>query len=57
MSTSDRPRVGELVVDVLADLDVLEQGLRKLLRPGEPVRLPVVDDADAHAAGMDFLTH
>jgi hypothetical protein len=51
------PRVGELVVDVLADLDVLEQGLRELLAARVPVGLPVVDDADAHPARMDFLTH
>src|SRR5207302_2096180 len=47
----------ELAVDVLADLDVLDQVLRELLLPRPPVRLPVVDDADAHPAGMNFLTH
>jgi len=47
----------ELPVDVLADLDVLDQVLRELLRARVPVRLPVVDDADAHPSGMDFLTH
>src|SRR5207237_857544 len=50
-------RVRELLVDVLADLDVLEQILRELLRARVPVRLPVVDDADAHAAGMNLLAH
>src|SRR5439155_251548 len=40
-------RVRELVLDVLADLDVLEQVRRELLRAGVPVRLPVVDDAAA----------
>jgi len=52
-----QPRVRELLVDVLADLDVLEQVLRELLRARVPVRLPIVDDADAHSAGMDLLTH
>src|SRR5438105_10780935 len=50
-------RVRELVLDVLADLDVLEQVGRELLRARVPVGLPVVDDADAHPAGMDLLTH
>src|ERR671934_218730 len=51
------PGVRELPVDVLADLDVLEQVGGKVLRAGVPVRLPVVDDADAHPAGMNLLTH
>src|SRR5439155_1404480 len=51
------PRVRELAVDVLADLDVLEQVRGELLLARVPVRLPVVDDADAHPAGMDFLAH
>src|SRR4030095_8822757 len=51
------PRVRELPVDVLADLDVLEQVRGELLRLRVPVRLPVVDDADAQPTGMNFLTH
>src|SRR5207248_7055509 len=50
-------RMGQLAVDVLADLDVLEQVLRELLLARVPVRLPVVDDADAQPAGMNFLAH
>jgi hypothetical protein len=49
--------VRELVVDVLADLHVLLQEVREVLVARVPVRLPVVDDADAHAAGMNLLTH
>src|SRR5215203_6703441 len=45
-----QPGVGQLLVDVLADLDVLEQVAGEVLRAGEPVRLPVVDDADAQTA-------
>src|SRR5581483_7833546 len=52
-----QPRVRELVVDVLADADVLEQRAREVLVRHVPVRLPVVDDADAHPAGMDLLPH
>ena len=47
----------ELPEDVPADLDVLEQVGRELLLPGPPVRLPVVDDADAETAGMHLLAH
>src|SRR2546423_10778073 len=47
----------ELAGDVLPDLDVLDQVPRELLLARVPVRLPVVDHADAHAAGMDLLTH
>src|SRR5437588_5351954 len=47
----------ELAHDVLADLDVLDQVAGKLLLSRVPVRLPVVDDADAHPAGMNFLSH
>src|SRR4029450_5196309 len=43
--------------DVLADANVLDEvrGELGLARP--PVRLPVVDDADAEAAGVHFLAH
>jgi hypothetical protein len=50
-------RVPELAVDVVADLDVLDDVRRELLGARVPVRLPVVDDTDAQAAGMNLLTH
>ncbi len=52
-----QPGVRQLAVDVLADADVLEDVVGELLLAGVPVRLPVVDDTDAQAAGMDFLAH
>src|SRR5690606_2689557 len=50
------PGVGELVLDVLADADGLEQvvGVLLLRVPG---RLPVVDVADPHRLRMDLLSH
>src|SRR5206468_6632630 len=50
-------RVRELVVDVLADADVLEDVVRELLLAGVPVGLPVVDHAHAEPARMDLLAH
>src|SRR5262249_42428045 len=50
-------RVRELPDDVLADLDVLEQRAGEVLRADHPVRLPVVDDADPQAAGVNLLAH
>jgi hypothetical protein len=50
-------RMRELVDDVLPDLDVFDQVLREFLLARVPVRLPVVDDADAHPAGMNLLAH
>jgi len=47
----------KLVGDVFPDLDVLDQVAGELLLPRVLVGLPVVDDADAHPAGMDFLAH
>jgi hypothetical protein len=49
--------VAELAVDVLADLDVLEQGALELLGRRVPVRLPVMDHSDPQAARMDLLPH
>jgi hypothetical protein len=49
--------VRKLVGDVFPDLDVLDQIPGELLLSRVPVGLPVVDDADAHPAGMDFLAH
>ena len=53
---SDRPACASLLIDVLADVDVLEQEVRELALV-EPVGLPVVDVAHAHGLGMNFLTH
>ena len=50
------PGVRELALDVLADRDVLEQVVGELALV-EPVRLPVVDVADAEALGVDLLSH
>jgi hypothetical protein len=52
-----KPCVRKLPEDVLADLDVFQQRARELLLADHPVRLPVVDDADAQAAGMNLLAH
>src|SRR5205807_6574735 len=50
------PRVGELALDVVADVDVLEQVVRELALV-EPRRLPVMDVADAQDLWMNLLTH
>src|SRR4029077_12674961 len=47
----------ELSEGVLADLCFFQQRSRELLLADHPVRLPVVDDADAQAAGMNLLAH
>src|SRR5919202_6954698 len=52
-----QPGMRELPGDVVADLDVLDQVSREFLLARVPVRLPVVDDADAHPAGMNLLSH
>jgi hypothetical protein len=52
-----KPGVTELSPDVVADLDVLDHVGREVLRPGEPVRLPIVDDADPKAAWVNLLPH
>ena len=52
-----QPGMRKLVGDVLPDLDVLDQVRREVLLARVPVGLPVVDDADAHPAGMNFLAH
>jgi hypothetical protein len=49
--------MGQLPEDVLADLDVLEDRVGELLVVRVPVGLPVVDDADAHPARVDLLSH
>ena len=48
--------VRELVLDVVADRQVLEQVVGELALV-EPGRLPVVDVADAEALGVDLLSH
>ena len=48
--------MGELALDVVADRQVLEQVVGELALV-EPVRLPVVDVADAEALGVDLLSH
>ena len=50
------PGVGELVFDVVADLEVLLEDVGEVLLL-EPVRLPVLDVADAEAPGVDLLSH
>src|SRR5581483_7778446 len=52
-----QPRVRQLLQDVLPDPQILEQRGREVLLAHHPVRLPVVDDADAQPAGMNLLTH
>jgi hypothetical protein len=49
--------VRKLLEDVLTDPNVLDQGAGELLLADHPVRLPVVDDADAQTARMNFLSH
>src|SRR4051794_19561981 len=48
--------MSELAGDVVTDADVLEQVVAEPVLV-EPVRLPVVDVAHAHALGMDLLSH
>src|SRR5665811_578673 len=48
--------VGEFAFDVGAQLEVLLEHVGETLLV-EPVRLPVLDVADAEAAGMDLLSH
>src|SRR5262249_12346898 len=50
-------RMRQLPEDVLANADVLEEVVGELGLARPPIRLPVVDDADAEAAGMHFLAH
>ena len=48
--------VGQLIFDVRADRDVFGQVLSKVAF-AEPVRLPIVDVADAHRLGVNLLSH
>ena len=48
--------VRQTPLDVIADSEVLEQVIGELALV-EPVRLPVMDVADAEALGMNLLTH
>ena len=49
--------VRQLAEDVLTNAHVLEQVVGELRLARPPVRLPVVDDSDAKAAGMHLLAH
>src|SRR5829696_1510006 len=49
--------VRKLLEDVLANLDVFDEGACEFLLADHPVRLPVVDDADAQAARVNLLAH
>jgi hypothetical protein len=48
--------VGKLVDDVVADLQVLLQEVAEVFLR-EPVRLPIMDVADAETLGVDLLSH
>ena len=50
-------RTLELLGDVLTDVSILQQHLTKVLVAGEPARLPRLNNSQAKARGMDFLTH
>ena len=45
------------LLQVHADLVVLDQQVADLLIAGIPAGIPVLDDAHAHTMGIDFLTH
>ena len=49
--------VGELLLQVFADLDVFLQRRREMLAVGEPLRRPVPVDGQAEAGRMYFLSH
>src|SRR5262249_53875673 len=49
--------VRELLLQVLADLDVLLERRREAAAVGEPLRAPVAGDREAEAGRMDFLSH
>src|SRR4029450_4253447 len=49
--------VRKLLLEVLADLDVLLQRRREAAAVGEPLRAPVAGDREAEAGRMDFLSH
>src|SRR3712207_371480 len=49
-------RVRELALDVVADVDVLEQVVVEVPLV-EPLRLPVVDVADAQGLWVNFSSH
>src|SRR4029453_17527778 len=50
-------RLLQLVLQVLADLDVLVQQVAVLASVGEPARIPRAVDAEAQADRIDFLAH
>jgi hypothetical protein len=48
--------MAHLALDVLPNRQILMKEAGELLL-GVPVSLPVMDDAEPHASGMNFLTH
>ena len=45
------------LLEILADLLILDDQVADLLVSGIPAGVPVFDDADAHAVGINFLSH
>src|SRR5690606_588494 len=46
-----------ILVDELADLEILEQQVAIVLAVGEPAAVPGAVDLQAHPDGVDLLTH
>ena len=49
--------VVQLLLQAVADLLVLDKEVSHLLAAGIPTGIPVLDDAHAHAVGINFLSH
>ena len=49
--------VVQVLLQVVTDLLVLDQKIADLLIAGIPTGIPVLDDAHAHAVGINFLSH
>ena len=47
----------QALLDELADLVIFNDQVADLLVSGIPAGVPVFDDADAHAVGINFLSH
>ncbi len=45
------------LLEILADLLILDDQVADLLVTGIPTGIPVFDDADAQAVGINFLSH
>ncbi len=54
---SGYPRVGQLPADEIPDLDVFVQGFDKLFAFGIPPGVPVPDNANPQADGVNLLSH